>query len=136
MPIRRRLWSRLLIRYLREPKIAVRTGPHPPAGFGGDNQLIPVGPQPILEHFSKYGFCGARWRTVIIGQIEMGDSHIEGAGEIMFLAVFIIVNLSEINAKVPEENGRQHESAFAGPAVGGWIRIVFRRGMYMTGALG
>ncbi len=59
-------------------KIPIRSGPHAPASFGRDDQLISVGFEILGENGSKILFGRSWWWTVVVGQIEMGDAQIKG----------------------------------------------------------
>ena len=56
---------------------AIGAGPHPIAGLGRDDELVPVGPEVLAHHASKIGLGAAVGRTVVVGEIEMRDAAVE-----------------------------------------------------------
>ena len=79
--MRLRLWSRLAIRYLREPPIAVGTGPHVPAGLGGDDHLVAVALEVLRQDQPEVLLGRAVGRAVVVGEVEMGDAAVEGPAD-------------------------------------------------------
>ena len=59
--------------------IAIRTGPHVPASLGGDNEFIAMSGKVAVEDAAEIFFGGARRRTVIVGEVEVGDAEVESA---------------------------------------------------------
>jgi hypothetical protein len=68
---------------------------HAVAGLGGDNEFVAVGGEVELEQLAKLGFGGAGRRTVIIGEVEVGDAQIEGSAH-DGAAVFKGIDAAEI----------------------------------------
>ena len=62
-------------------QIPVGSRPHVPPRLGGDDQLITVPAEVIVENPGEIGFRAAIRRSVVIGQIEMGDAQIEGSAQ-------------------------------------------------------
>jgi hypothetical protein len=80
---------------LARPEVAVRTGPHVVTGLGGNDQLVAICRQVHLECAAECLFRRAVGRTVVIRQIEMGDSQVEGAPQ-HGAAVFQRIDAAEI----------------------------------------
>jgi hypothetical protein len=58
--------------------LAIRPRPHHIAGLGRDDQLIPVSLQIGAKNFAERLLRAAGRRTVIVGEIEMGNAVVEG----------------------------------------------------------
>lgn len=48
------------------------------SGLGGDEQFVPIGHEGFLHNHSESLFGGTVGRTVIVGEVEMRDSTVEG----------------------------------------------------------
>jgi hypothetical protein len=83
----RRLWSRLASKYLREPEVAVGSGPHVPTGLGGDDEFVAQAPEVLAEVATEVRFGAAVGRTVVVGEVEMGHAAVEGASKNLLLGV-------------------------------------------------
>jgi hypothetical protein len=62
---------------LARAAVAVRPGPHVPAGLGADDQLVAVRPEVLREQPTDVLLCGAVRRAVVVREIEVGDAEIE-----------------------------------------------------------
>jgi hypothetical protein len=117
-------WSRLEIRYLLAgTPFAVRAGPHVVAGLGGDNQLVAVRLEVVLQVAAEVGLGGAVRRAVVVGQVKVVDAEVEGAAQDGALLIEALV-VAEV---VPQAkgDGRKFESAASDAAVGhGFIAVV------------
>ncbi|MNL26599.1 hypothetical protein D3C87_1481310 [compost metagenome] len=58
---------------------AIGTGPHVVARLGRDDHFIAVASKIRLQDFAEGSFGAAGWWAVIIGQIEVGNTEVEGA---------------------------------------------------------
>jgi hypothetical protein len=58
--------------------LAVGTRPHVPAGLAADDQLIAVGRQVLAQDAPEVDLGAAVGRSVVVGEIEVGDAEIEG----------------------------------------------------------
>src|SRR6185369_8155023 len=90
---------------LARSPIAVRTFPHRVAGLGADQQLIAISGEIGLQDAPEILFGRTRRRTVIVGEIKVGDSEIEGPAQHR-TAILEHINSAEI---VPEAEGNRRE---------------------------
>ncbi len=58
---------------------AVGAGPHIPARLGGDQQLVAMAAEVLAQNLAEVLFGRAVGRTVVVGEVEVGDAAIEGA---------------------------------------------------------
>ena len=93
--------------------VTIGAGPHGVAGLGGDDQFISIGLEIGCEHLAEVALSGARWRSVVIGQIEMGHPEIEGPQNDIPCRLEG-VDISEIMPK-PKGNSGKQESGSAAP---------------------
>ena len=101
--------------FARAP-LAVGTGPHIVARLGGDDEFVAVGMKVLLEEQAEGILGGTGRRTVIVGEVEVRDAHVEGAaGD--GAAVLDVVAPAEV---VPptERDGREFQSTAANAVVG------------------
>ena len=92
--------------------VAVRPRPHVVSGFGGDDQLVPVGPKALFQDAAEILLRRAVHRAVIVGQVEMGDAIVERSLAHVQHVVEIAVG-AEI---VPQPQRHRRELQPAGPA--------------------
>ncbi len=57
---------------------AVGALPHVVAGFGGDEKFVAVAGEVFGEDASDIFLSGAGWRAVVVGEVEVGDTGVEG----------------------------------------------------------
>ena len=74
---------------------AVRAGPHQIACFGRDDQLVAVSLQLFLEYFTEIAFCRSGRGAVVVGNIDVGDSMVEGVKDHLF-CLFLVVYVAKI----------------------------------------
>ena len=79
------------------------------SGFRGYDHFIPVSPEMVFHHFSEIFFGTSEWWPVIICQIEMGNTVIEGIFY-NIQSVLITVHAPEIVPKA-QRYKRQFNSA-------------------------
>jgi hypothetical protein len=60
---------------LARAEIPVRPGPHVPAGFRRDHQLITVRPEVGAQHSAEVRLRAPVWRTVVIREVERAPQH-------------------------------------------------------------
>ena len=108
-------WSRRGQQVLARAQVAVRPGPHVPAGLGGDDQLVAVGAQVLGEDAAEVLLRRAVGRPVVVGQVELGDAQVEGAPHERAL-----VGEGHVVAEVvpePQRDLRQLQATLAGVTV-------------------
>ncbi|MNW64959.1 hypothetical protein D3C74_432910 [compost metagenome] len=66
--------------FLRTP-FAIRAWPHVVAGFAGDDQLVAVSGEIFSQNLSKGFLGGPGRRTVVVGQIEVGNPQVKGPSD-------------------------------------------------------
>src|ERR1700690_3987140 len=101
--------------FARSP-LAVGTRAHQIARFRRNDELISVGCKTAGQNAAEGFLCGARRRTVIIGQIEVRDAPSEGLEH----------HLARVRARSggaevlpePERNSRQLQAAAAAARIG------------------
>src|SRR3954469_12103376 len=59
-------------------EVAVGPGPHVPAGFGGDDQLVAAVAEVVVEDPGEIVLRRAEGGSLLFGQVEMGDAKVEG----------------------------------------------------------
>ncbi|MNE68979.1 hypothetical protein D3C80_1646720 [compost metagenome] len=64
-------------RLFRTAAVPVWAGPHFPASFGGDDQLIAVIGEILFQDMAEIHLGAAGRRTIIVGEVEMRDAEIE-----------------------------------------------------------
>ncbi|CRM71698.1 hypothetical protein [Pseudomonas sp. 22 E 5] len=101
--------------FARTATLAVRAGPHVPAGFAGDDQLVAV----VLEVFTQQTAevdlgAAIRW-AVVVGQVEVVDPQVECGAQQGALGV----DRGAVAKVVPQPQGqcRQHQPTAAYAAV-------------------
>jgi len=83
--------------------------PHVIAGLARDHQLVTTPGEIALENATEILFRRAVWRTIVVGQVEVGDAEVEGAADDPPLGFE-----RPVTAKVlpqPERDGREQEAA-------------------------
>ena len=88
------------MRYLREPHVVAR--------FGGDEEFVAIGAEVIDHEPSHRLFSRAVGRSVVVGEVEVGDAVVKSVvGDSP--TAFVGVNTSEV---VPESQRdfRQHHA--------------------------
>ena len=101
---------------LARAPVAVRPGPHVVAGLGRDHQLVTVGPQVRCHHGAEVGLGRAVRRSVVVGQVDMGDTEVEGPAQDRPLPIQRSV-VAEVVPQ-PERDGGQQQPATSGASVG------------------
>ncbi|MPM16523.1 hypothetical protein SDC9_62904 [bioreactor metagenome] len=104
---------------------AIRAGPHIIAGLAGNDQLVPIRQEVLFQNLTECFFRAAWRRTVVVRQIEMGDSQIEGALD-HFARVIEQVHLAEVVPK-PKGDGRQFKTAVAYAVIDHFVVSVLSR---------
>ena len=101
---------------LARAQVAVRSGPHVPAGLGRDHQLVAEAGEVLLEDPTGVDLRGAEGRTVVVGEVEVRDAQVEGRAHDGALRLQRLV-VAEV---VPEAEGhrRQEQPAATAAAVG------------------
>jgi hypothetical protein len=95
--------------------LPVGPGPHVVASLRRDDQLVPVGPEVEREHAPEVLLGRTVRRSVVVGEIEVGDPEVEGAPDDLAARLE-----GEVVAEVVPETERQLwqlKSAAAGPPV-------------------
>ncbi len=64
---------------LARAAVTVGAGPHVVAGFRGDDELVAERLQVVAQESAEVLFRGAVRRPVVVGQVEVGHSEVEGA---------------------------------------------------------
>jgi hypothetical protein len=95
--------------------IAIRPGPHGVAGLGGDDELVTMRAEVLLEDAAEIGFGGAGRRPVVVGEIEVGDAEIESAQDDV-AADGLRRDVAEVLPEAERDAG-QHDSAPAAAAI-------------------
>ena len=93
----------------------VRPGPHAVAGLGRNDQFVAIRLEIRAQHLAEERLGRAGRRAVIVGEIEMGDAHVEG-GEAHLPRPLDRIGMTEV---LPEPQGYrgQEQSAATGSAV-------------------
>src|SRR5213080_3055789 len=147
--MRRRLWSRLAMRYLREPgpygdwgsrdevfaraPIAVRAGPHPPAGLRRDDQLVAVRRQIAPQDPAERLLSGPGRGTVVVRQVKMRDAEVERPTHHR-ARVAEAIDAAEVVPQSQRDDGKLH-AALAAALVGHGIVADIRRAIRHIGRL-
>ena len=107
--------------------VSVGTGPHIISGLGADEKLVPVRSQILFQNPAEIAFRAAGRRTVIIGQIKMGDALVKSREQ----KLFHIIKIARISEIVPQaqRDGRKLQAASSAAAVfhgiiTGWCWLV------------
>ena len=66
---------------LARAEVAVRARPHVPAGLGGDDELVAVVAEVVVQDPAEVGLGAAVRGAVVVGQVEMGDTEVEGSAQ-------------------------------------------------------
>ena len=90
---------------LARTTIAIRPGPHVIAGLARDDQLIAVGLPVRGKVLTKVGLGRAVGRAVVIREIEVGDTVIEGGTEHVALGDAVI-GVSEVVPQAERDAGQ------------------------------
>ena len=95
--------------------LAIRARPHIVPGLGGDDDLVAVLAQRLVEDPAEHRLGAAGGRAVVVGQVEVGDAVVDGCLHARAAAVRI-GGFAEI---VPDTQGdfRQKQAAAAATAV-------------------
>ena len=99
----------------RAAALAVRAGPHVPAGLGGDDQLVAVGREVVLEVAPEVLLGATVGRAVVVGEVEVGHPAVERPAQDRALGL-----LGAVGPEVlPQPQGQdgQLEPAASGEAV-------------------
>jgi hypothetical protein len=59
------------------PEVTIGTRPHVPTGFGGDDELVSVRAEVLAEDPPEIDLCTSVRGSVVVGQIEVGDTQVE-----------------------------------------------------------
>ena len=90
----------------------IRTRPHVIAGLCGDEELVAVGPEVFIHQASHRLLGRAVDRPVVVGQVEMGDTVVEGVvGNLA--ATLVGVDASEVMPEAEAYLRQQHTRASA-----------------------
>ena len=100
---------------LARAKIAVRSGPHVPSGFGRDHQLITERAKVRAQDATEVRLGAAVRRSVVVGQVEVGDAEVEGAAQDGALSVDRAA-IAEVLPQ-PERDGGEQKPAASAAAV-------------------
>lgn len=100
--------------FARTP-FAVGTRPHEITRLGGDDELVAIETQSVFEDAPEVRFCGTRFGSVVVGEIEMSDAEIESRMR-HSLRVVEVVDASEVVPQPEREQG-QFDAAAAASAV-------------------
>ena len=60
-------------------EVAIGARPHVPAGLGGDDELVAVVAEVVVEDPGEVALGAAVGRPVVVRQVEMGDAQVEGS---------------------------------------------------------
>ncbi|MPN48237.1 hypothetical protein SDC9_195842 [bioreactor metagenome] len=100
--------------FARTP-LAVGSGPHQITGLAGDHQFVAISGQVLFENASQGDFGRAGFRSVIVGQIEVGDAVVE-RGLNHFPRILVHVDRTEVVPQSQRHRG-QFQSRFAAPPI-------------------
>ncbi|MPM43958.1 hypothetical protein SDC9_90636 [bioreactor metagenome] len=89
----------------RAAALAVRAGPHVPAGLGGDDQLVAIGLEVGTQELPEIDLRGPVRRAVVVGQVEVGDPGVERAVQDLALLPQQ-VQVTEVVPQTQRENGQ------------------------------
>ena len=100
---------------LSAAEVAVGAGPHVIARLGRDDELIPIGAPVAVHEDAEVGLGLSVRRTVVVGQIKMGDSRVKGRAQDLLLHA----QGRDVPEIVPQAEGepRQHQAAVSAPSV-------------------
>jgi hypothetical protein len=112
---------------LARAQVAVRAGPHVPAGLRRDHQLVAVRLEVLRQNPAEALLGRPVGRAVIVRQIEVRDAQIEGAARHR-PAVFVNVVAAEVVPQ-PQRHGRQFQPAAAAAVVAHRRIAVLGRGV-------
>src|SRR5665213_2947501 len=110
---------------LGRAKVAIRAGPHVPAGLGGDDQLVAKAPEVVVEDPGEVALGAPVWRPVVVRQVEVGDAQVEGSAHNGTLGVERPV-VAEVLPQ-PKRHGRQEQTAGAAAAIWSWTASGLRQ---------
>src|SRR5579862_8215207 len=97
------------------PEIPIGARPHVPARLGGDDKFVSVLMKVFAQDPSEVDFCAPIWGPVVVGQVEMRDTQVEGAVQDGALRLERSI-VSEVLPQ-PEGHGRQQQAAPSTTAV-------------------
>ena len=97
-------------------EVAVGARPHVPTGLGGDDELVAVVAEVLVEDPGEVGLGAAVGGPVVVGQVEMGDAQVEGSAHDGPLGVDGPV-VAEVLPQ-PERHGGQEQAAAPTTAIG------------------
>ena len=106
---------------LSAAEVAVGAGPHVIARLGRDDELIPVGAPVAVHEDAEVGLGLSVGRTVVVGQIKMGDSRVKGRAQDLLLHA----KGRDVPEIMPQAEGepRQHQAAVPAPSIKIALRI-------------
>ena len=105
--------------------VAVGPGPHVPASFRGDQELVPIGRQVLFENPPKIRLSGSKRYAVVVGEVEVRDAEIERAAIDRPLHVERL-GVAEVTPEA-ERDGWKQQAARAAAAIGHAVIAVFGR---------
>src|SRR5271168_3651640 len=108
---------------LPRSEVAIGARPHVPPGFGGDDKFVPVVAKVLTENPPEVGLGAAIRGSVVVGQVEMGDSQIEGSpqdGALGFEWSVVTKVLPQ-----PERHRRQEQATTTTTAIGHGLVTIF-----------
>lgn len=94
---------------------AVWSRPHEVACFGRDDELIAIAGEVFAEHSPEVLFGRTGWRPIVVGQIKMGDSKIEGAQDDI-ATHRVVIDIAKVVPKT-KRDARQHQAAATGARI-------------------
>ena len=112
---------------LARAEVAVRAGPHVPAGLGRDDELVAVGLEVLGQDAPGVGLGRAVRRAVVVRQVEVVHAEVEGAAHDRALGLDRLV-VAEVVPEA-ERDGGQLEPAHPAAAVGLDVVAVLVRGV-------
>ncbi|OPZ49786.1 MAG: hypothetical protein BWY91_02983 [bacterium ADurb.BinA028] len=113
--------------------LPVGPGPHVVAGFGRQDQLVPVGPQIAPEDRAKVALGAAVGRPVVVGQVEVRDTQVEGSAQDRLLAL----QRDVVTKVVPQaQRDRRQDEAAAATAAHRHPVVAIAGGSVLIGAVG
>ena len=95
--------------------VTIGAVPHGIPCLGADDELIPVGHEVLVQDAAQILLGAARLRTVVVGQVEVGDAVVEG-GEAELLHGLIAARVTKIVPE-PQRDGGQQQAALAAAVV-------------------
>ena len=95
--------------------VSIGTGPHFISGLGADQKLVPVRSQILFQNPSKVKLRASGSRSIVICQIKVRDSVIEGCKQQPF-HILVIGRISEIVPQA-ERDSRKLQAALAAASV-------------------